>query len=95
MTITLTTPESEPSRDQARLVSFTANTELRFAQAIYEVGFAQDGNWNPRRKVVVEWGENAERSFASLVQQVPEARDLRLALERWTVNNGIFTGVAA
>jgi len=98
MSIALTTSETRPSANEARLISFTANVELKYAQAIYEVGYVEAGEWRATRKVLVEWSNDpivSTRTFNSLVQQVPEARDLKLALEQWSITNGIFSGVAS
>ena len=95
MSIFLTTSESRPALNEVRLISFTANVELKYAQAIYEVGYADADGWHGARKFAVEWGENATRSFASLVQQVSPARDFKNALEQWAVQQGVFVGTVA
>lgn len=97
--ITLTNPESRPLANEARLVSFTSNTELKYAQAIYEAGYVDaEGIWNATRKVVVEWSNDPNVSpltFNSLVLQVPACRDLKSQLEQWAVAKSKFAGVAS
>lgn len=96
--ITLSKSETRPASTEARLVSFTANTELKYAQAIYEVGYVDAGEWRPTRKLMVEWSNDptvSTHTFTSLVQAVPAARDLKAQLEQWAVANSKFAGVAA
>ena len=95
MSISLSTAETRPAANEARLVSFTANVELKYAQAIFEAGYSEAGEWRPTRKVMVEWSNDpsvSPHSFNSLVQAVPAARDLKAQLEAWAVTNAYFSG---
>ena len=96
MAITLDVPESRQDATTVRLVSFTANAILKYAEAIYEVGFGTSINFTPTRTVRVTFSNdnsNADFTFTQLVQAVPEIRDLQSAMEQHAVDRGIFSGV--
>ena len=94
MTITLAVPESRESATTVRLVSFTANAVLKYAEAIYEVGFGDP--LTTTRKVTLRFSntdETADFTFAQLVQAVPQVRELAAAMEQKAIDLNIFAGV--
>ncbi len=96
MSITLDTPEQRPSATTVRLVSFTANTILKYAEAIYEVGFGTPVSFTPTRTVKMAFSNSdpdAAFTFTQLVQAVPEVRDLQSAMEQKAIDLGVFDGV--
>ena len=94
--ITLTTPESRANATTVRLVSFTANSVIKYAQAISEVGFGTP--FVVTRKVKVRFSnddETADFTFNQLIGSVPEVAALGLAMEQEAVDRGIFDGTVA
>ena len=102
MAITLTTQETRPPATTAKLVSFTANIETRYAEAGFIIGFGDPFTITRRRTVIFQdnpdgpgKSEIADFSFQQLIDNVPEVRNLGRALEVAVVAFGVFDGTVS
>ena len=97
MAITLTNPETRLEATTVKLLAFTANVETRYAEVHYIVGYAAEGNFNVTRTVKLTFSDNpdagADYTFKQLINNVPEVRDLRQALETQALALNVFDGV--
>jgi hypothetical protein len=94
--ITLDIPESREDATTARLVSFTANAVLKYAEAQYEIGFVDASGFSVTRRHTIRFSntdETADFTFTQLVQAVPEVRNLASAMEQQAIDREVFDGV--
>lgn len=104
MTITLTDPVARESETVVRLMSFTSNVETRYAESLFRIGFMDGAVFVPTsdRKLIFQDNEAgdgksgiADFSFQQLIDNVPEVRDLKLAMENAVVEFGVFDGTVS
>ena len=93
MPIILDNPETREAATTVRLVSFTANAVLRYAEAKYEVGFGDPLTVTRKRTLrFSDTDESADFTFTQLVTAVSEVRDLARAMEQQVLDRNIFSG---
>lgn len=98
MTITLTTPVERPTETTVRLVSFTINTDLRYAEARFEIGRVDAGAFvktSGRTLVFQDDSITADFTYQKLLNNITEIRDLRSAVETEIVALGVFDGAVS
>ena len=102
MTITLTTPRQRQAETAARLTSFTINSVTRYAEAGFDIGRVDAGEFaeTSKRKLIFQDNPNgpgksdiADFSFKQLIDNIPEVRDLRQAIEEAVIAFNVFDGV--
>ena len=106
--ITLDVPESREDATTMDLVSFTANLELKYAEASFNVGFLVDGMLHKTRTLTIIYqddsglldiiSENGHKtqvvkSFKGLVQRSPAAKNLKADLLQDAIDVDAVAGV--
>ena len=103
MSITLTDPVSREPVTTIKLVNIAVDINSKQAQLMFDIGYMANGAFivTDTRKVVFQQEETGEKSpgadftFDQLVNNVPEVKDLRAALEAAAVQFSIFDGTAS
>ena len=96
--ITLTTPRPRSSETKVRLVSFTINHTARYAEAGFELGYMDAGEFVKTSKqtlVFQDDRDSADFTYAQLLGNIDEIRDLREAVEVAIVAFNVFDGTVA
>lgn len=95
MSIVLTIPEAYASSTEARIVALSANVETRVLVIVVAFGRTVNGAFKPFREQRLEFTADTSPSFAQVVNNVPEFRDLRQALETYLVGANLFSGTVS
>lgn len=94
MSIALTTPETYPQSSEVRLVGIGARVDKHVLTLVIDIGSTQAGSFITAREIQLRFDDTSSPTFSNVVSNVPEFRNLKLAIETYLTNQLIFVGTA-